>query len=179
MSIKKSKSGKGLSGKDAALWKAMTGDVARMPGRDYAQSPSEPNEEKPVIRETVVKSKPSAPKKQAAGAGLDRRSDDKLRRGQMKIEARLDLHGMSQAEAHAALGDFLVRSYERGRRCVLVITGKGSRSKEEGGVLRKKVPQWLKEGKLAGLILAAHPAKPKDGGEGAMYVLLRRQRDVN
>jgi len=71
---------------------------------------------------------------------------------------------------------FLHRAYERGARCVLVVTGKGSH-REGGGVLRRDVPHWLHQSGLRSLVLAFHPAQIRDGGDGALYVLLRRRRD--
>ncbi|MDJ0950025.1 MAG: Smr/MutS family protein [Alphaproteobacteria bacterium] len=105
----------------------------------------------------------------------------RLRRGQLPIDARLDLHGMTQAEAHRALADFIAISHDAGRRCVLVITGKGGRAEDVSttqrtGVLRQAVPQWLSGPPNAALVLATAPARPKDGGAGALYVLLRRRR---
>ena len=101
--------------------------------------------------------------------GLDRRSAQRLKRGQMTIEGRLDLHGMTQAEAHRALDQFIARAAIAKKRHLLVITGKS-------GVLRAAVPRWLDKPELSGLVLAASEAQPKDGGAGALYLLLRRQR---
>ena len=115
-----------------------------------------------------------APPKALPGAGLDRRSAERLRRGKYPIEARLDLHGHTLERAHRRLDSFIAESMAAGRRAVLVITGKG---REEGqGVLRRHVPIWLTEGENARRILAVRTARPADGGDGALYVLLRRQR---
>ncbi len=108
-------------------------------------------------------------------AGLDRRTDDRLRRGQLAIEARIDLHGQTQSSAYDALYHFVTASHATGRRCVLVITGKGPVS-QGGGVLRTMVPRWLAEPSLRRRIIALHRAQPRDGGDGALYVLLKRQR---
>ncbi|MEO3434889.1 Smr/MutS family protein [Inquilinus sp. CAU 1745] len=108
--------------------------------------------------------------------GLDRRSADRLRRGRMDIDGRLDLHGMSQAVAHDALTGFVLASHRMGRRAVLVITGKGLYG-ERSGVLKSAVPRWLNDAPLRDKILAFQPAQPKDGGSGALYVLLKRRRD--
>ncbi|MDA1088868.1 MAG: Smr/MutS family protein [Proteobacteria bacterium] len=107
--------------------------------------------------------------------GLDRRTQTKMRRGQVDIEARIDLHGMTQIQAHRALGGFLFDNQAMGRRSVLVITGKG-RGKDGGGegVLREAVPRWLNEGDNRRMVRAFSHAAPKDGGEGALYVLLKR-----
>ena len=109
--------------------------------------------------------------------GLDRRSQTKMRRGQVDIEARIDLHGMTQGQAHRALGGFLQEAQAAGRRTVLVITGKG-RGKEGGGdgVLRNAVPKWLNETSNREMIRGFSHAAPKHGGAGALYVLLKRQK---
>jgi DNA-nicking Smr family endonuclease len=93
----------------------------------------------------------------------------------MPIEARIDLHGMTQSEAHRVLTGFITGQQAAGRRCVLVITGKG-RGKQGAGILRESVPRWLNEGPLRERVLAFDYARPQDGGEGALYVLLRRKR---
>jgi DNA-nicking Smr family endonuclease len=108
-------------------------------------------------------------------AGIDRATAERLRRGRHPIEARLDLHGMTQAEAHRALAAFLEGARARGRRCVLVITGRGLGS-PGGGSLKREVPRWLEEAGLRPLLLATAPARPEHGGAGALYLLLRRIR---
>ncbi len=116
--------------------------------------------------------------------GLDKRNAQRLRRGQYPIDAELDLHRHTQAQAERALRLFLKRAQASGKRCVLVITGKGKAEGEGGswdaegriGVLREQVPRWLDEPRNRALVVAWHPARPKDGGVGALYVLLRRKR---
>ncbi len=108
-------------------------------------------------------------------AGVDRRTGQKLRRGQMPVEARIDLHGMTQTEAHRALTAFVDRQWFAGKRCVMVVTGKGS-GQEGGGVLRRMVPRWLNEGSTRTKVLAFDYARQRDGGAGALYVLLKRKR---
>jgi DNA-nicking Smr family endonuclease len=112
--------------------------------------------------------------------GLDKRTALRLKRGQIKLEGRIDLHGHRRTEAHAMLNAFIEGSYGAGKRCVLVITGKGwgsglARHGREG-VLRQAVPRWLNSGPLRARVLAIATAQPKDGGTGALYVLLRRRR---
>lgn len=104
-------------------------------------------------------------------AGLDRASAERLKRGRYPIEARLDLHGMTQAEAHRALHGFIAGSRSIGRRVVLVITGHGRAS---GGILKSAVPRWLNEPDLRRHVLAITPAQQRDGGAGALYLLLRK-----
>lgn len=108
-------------------------------------------------------------------AGVDRRTAERLKRGRLNIDARLDLHGLTQAEAHRALNAFIAASFEAGRRCLLVITGKGHR-REDGGVLRGKVPLWLNQSPNRGRVLAFDYAQQRDGGTGALYIMLRRKR---
>jgi DNA-nicking Smr family endonuclease len=107
-------------------------------------------------------------------AGIDRANAERLKRGLHRIEARLDLHGMTQAEAHPALSAFIAASRAAGRRCVLVITGRGL-GQSGLGVLKSSVPRWLEEPELRRHILAIAPAQPQHGGPGATYLLLRRR----
>ena len=107
--------------------------------------------------------------------GLDRRTEERLRRGEMAIEGRLDLHGHSQDEAHRALVGFVERAWRAERRTLLVVTGKGRRDAGEG-ILQSAVPRWLNAAPLRARVLAFARARPKDGGTGALYILLRRQR---
>jgi DNA-nicking Smr family endonuclease len=138
---------------------------------------------------TAGKSKPSAlpPKKPVPPISeFDRNNAKKLRSGRVEIEARLDLHGMRQDEAHRALRTFLMRSQRRGLRWVLVITGKGGtggRSSVEDddvipvrdrGVLKRNVPRWLAEPDLRSLVVSFTEAAAPHGGEGALYVHLRK-----
>ena len=108
--------------------------------------------------------------------GLDRRTKTRLRRGQVSIEARIDLHGLTQPEAHAQLLRFLESAFEKGVRSVLVITGKGLRANGKIGVLRSSVPRWLNQKPARDWIRAFDHAANRDGGDGALYVLLRRRK---
>lgn len=121
-----------------------------------------------------------------AAPGIDRRTQLRLKRGQIPIEARVDLHGLSRERAHAGLNVFLARQAALGRRCVLVITGKGrpdwqrpdwGSEERETGVIRRALPGWLREVPNNDRVLAFATAQPQDGGAGAWYVLLRRRRD--
>lgn len=111
-------------------------------------------------------------------ATFDRREAKELNAGRVAVEARIDLHGMRQREAYAALKAFLVRAQAEGRRHVLVITGKGSVGGEtsggEPGVLRRAVPFWLERPELRSVVVSFTRAGPRHGGEGALYVRLRK-----
>ena len=175
-------------GDDAGLWDHITRDVAPLQGRRQPPPKPPPAPKKavaPAARKPAAKPTPAAPPlpKRAelpplapgASAGLDKRTAQRLKRGQLAIDGRLDLHGMTQAEAHGALSAYLERAQGAARRCILVITGKG-RVSENGGVLRTMVPRWLNAPANRARVLAITPAQPKDGGAGALYVLLRRLR---
>lgn len=106
---------------------------------------------------------------------LDRRTAEKLRKGKMPVEAILDLHGMTQDQAHSALKGFVSRAFEQQKRCVLVITGKGLRS-DGDGVLKTRLPLWLSLEPLCNMVLQSTPAHKKHGGGGAFYLYLKRLR---
>lgn len=108
--------------------------------------------------------------------GLDKRTQLRLRRGQVRIESRLDLHGMTKDAAHDALSRFLERAYMTGKKTVLVVTGKGLRADGRVGVLREAVPKWLNAPSARQWVHAFDHASPRDGGEGALYIILRRRR---
>lgn len=112
-------------------------------------------------------SKPRAP------THLDQPTLDNLAKGRLPIEARVDLHGMTQDEAHALLYAFLSRAHARGARYVLVITGKGSASGGDG-VLKRSVPGWLATPLFRQFVSSHDPAARGHGGSGALYVRLRR-----
>lgn len=109
-------------------------------------------------------------------AGVDKRLAERLKRGQLPIDAMLDLHGLTQEEAHRQLDAFLANSAHVGRRCLLVITGKGL-WREDSGILREMVPRWLNEAPNRGRVLAIAQAQPRHGGAGALYLLLKRRRE--
>lgn len=113
-------------------------------------------------------------------AAMDRRQGLRLKRGQHPIDASLDLHGMTQEVAHIAFLRFVEEAVRRGHRCLLVITGKGSgrtaEGKREYGVLRQALPGWINAPALRPHILAYHHARIRDGGTGAYYLFLRRNR---
>jgi len=140
----------------------------------------------PIADKNDVISAPASKRKvesQERSKQLDRRTDEKLRKGKMPIDARCDLHGLNQVDAHAMLRQFIGQAVLRGCRCVLVITGKGKSRvstnaiiEPEAGILKQRLPQWLSEASISPYVLKHYPAQPKDGGSGALYVYLRRSR---
>jgi DNA-nicking Smr family endonuclease len=183
---------------DADAWRRLSETVTPLSGK--ARKPAAKPKPRPVpATPTAAKPSPPAPAPTApaapipadlplgrrrAIAGLDRRKADRLRRGELAIDARLDLHGMTQEAAHAALNRFIEQAAARDHRCLLVITGKGSPRWNEdaaimparSGILRQAVPRWLGEPALRPLIVAVHPAAAQHGGDGALYLLLKRRR---
>ena len=164
-----------------------TGPQIHVPG-EAGKKPKPPaRPPRPMPAPALPPAPPPGPAKQpelrhGEAPGLEKRTKTRMRRGQMDIEATLDLHGMTQAEAHRALGDFLHGSQSAGKRTVRVVTGKGggkdlgSRGGSGRGVLRDAVPRWLNEGPNRRMIRGFSHAAPKDGGQGALYVLLKRLR---
>ncbi len=113
---------------------------------------------------------------------LDKRTHDRLRKGKKAPEARIDLHGMTAAQAHGALRGFILSSHARGLRLVLVITGKGNTTRNEigimptrNGVLRHALPQWLDAPDMHPMILQISAAHVRHGGGGAYYVYLKKK----
>ncbi|MEM1151921.1 MAG: Smr/MutS family protein [Pseudomonadota bacterium] len=115
--------------------------------------------------------RPVEPKEKPASAAALRDRDKRVRRGQLEIDARLDLHGMTQAEADRHLSSFLLGQRRNGARCVLVITGKGRGGE---GVLRRNFLDWLSSGRAGVHVSGYAPAHARHGGGGAFYVFLRR-----
>lgn len=108
--------------------------------------------------------------------GLDAKIFRKLKNGEFSVQGHLDLHGMNTDQARFAVMDFLRRSYMEGRRCVLLIPGRGRNSPLGQGVLRQELTTWLTQAPLKRIILAFTTALPKHGGSGAVYLLLRQVR---
>jgi DNA-nicking Smr family endonuclease len=121
--------------------------------------------------------KPAAPPSPPPLAPLGRRERSQLSRGRKEIDARLDLHGMTQIRAHRVLQDFLHRAHADGLTFVLVITGKGKTgAASERGILRRAVPQWLALPEFRTMVVGFEEAHIGHGGEGALYVRIRRVR---
>lgn len=193
-----------LSKEDEALWEHTASSLKPLrakkgrhhPGATEADEtpPFAPKSKKPHAAsphgavKPDEKTPPAAVPKQAAKttpdlASFDRKAARRLRQGHFEIDARIDLHGMRQHEAHAALRRFLLSCFGRGFRWVLVITGKGGPQKPrdddfgwsspERGVLRKNVPMWLAEPELRAVVVSFTTAAIPHGGEGALYIQLR------
>jgi DNA-nicking Smr family endonuclease len=113
---------------------------------------------------------------EGARSGLDPRLVSRLRRGEFSTQGHIDLHGMIQPDAKVALAEFIIDSVRKGRRAVLVVHGRGLRSPGGQPVLKHAAAQWLSHGTIGGYVLAFTSARAYDGGAGAVWVLLRRER---
>jgi DNA-nicking Smr family endonuclease len=171
-----------LKDDERVLWRGVTRSIAPL----KKSAKAEPVDDAPVAAKPAAKprARPAAPSvappppKPAAPpplAPLGRRARKRIARGGQAIDARLDLHGMTQAEAHDALLGFLRRTQARGGRLVLVITGKGSGDAYGGrGVLKRAVPLWLGLPEFRSFVTGFENAGVGHGGEGALYVTVRR-----
>ncbi len=172
----------GRRGKDdideEGLWALVTAEITPLKGKKAPAKADAPAgriatktvEKASTPRRAVVVTESAGPR----ARDLDRRTEQRLERGQMEIDATIDLHGYGQGAAREALLHFLKIAYQRGYRCVLAITGKG---KQGSGILRARLPEWVDEPPLNGFVLRATRARQADGGEGAFYILLRRRRE--
>ena len=185
---------------DRALWEAVAATVTplRQRRRRIIPKPAEPPPEPPKPQpaeaskpEAAASAKPSpsrgrpvAPPPKPTPGDIDRRTRLRIARGHTAVEARIDLHGLTQARAHAVLLGFLASKQAEGLKTVLVITGKGRpgdaerHSDGERGVLRRLVPAWLGARDAAALVESYGEAAPPHGGGGALYVRLRRRGRV-
>jgi DNA-nicking Smr family endonuclease len=174
-----------LSAEEHALWESVARQTKPLRKKSRAVKPPASPSPAPPAAKTV------APPKQLASASMPRqprpegpplapigrRERAQLSRGRKPIDARLDLHGMTQTRAHRALSEFLQRAHIDGLTFVLVITGKGSAAADSGrGVLRRQVPQWLSLPEFRNLVIGFEEAHIGHGGEGALYVRIRRAR---
>ncbi|MCG8559699.1 MAG: Smr/MutS family protein [Hyphomicrobiales bacterium] len=188
----------GLTEEDAALWSRVAKTARPLEkGRDRVTGPAPPegreaakpgpaNDRPPpeARPRKPTPAKPAAPKTPPPVAAIDRRDKRQLGAGRRSVDARLDLHGLRQEEAYRALRAFLIRAQARGHRHVLVITGKGGARADDAdrpfyeerdrGVLKRLVPQWLAEAELRRMVVSYGEAHTRHGGEGALYVRLRR-----
>ncbi|MGB6351512.1 MAG: Smr/MutS family protein [Pseudolabrys sp.] len=179
-----------LSSEERVLWTAVTKSIAPLRESSAADesiatesgAPPRPapaaakpvrNEAAEPAQKVLARFGPLAPL-----APLGRRMKQRVARGKEAIDGRLDLHGLTQSEAHAALLRFLRTASARGARLVLVITGKGVRASDgERGVLKRHVPQWLGLPEFRAFVIGFESAHIAHGGEGALYVRVRRARE--
>jgi DNA-nicking Smr family endonuclease len=177
-----------LSADDRIVWETVTRAVKPLKRRVSTSldivieaAPPKPGPPKPMARTKAAAAPPVAkpvPRPPTPLAPLERRAKKKLARGSQPIDGRLDLHGLTQSEAHHALVHFLHSAQARGARYVIVITGKGARSGEgERGVLRRQVPMWLRLPDFRECVVGFEEAHVGHGGEGALYVQVRRRRE--
>jgi DNA-nicking Smr family endonuclease len=173
---------------DAELWARVARSARPLRKESVVPRATAPKSRaKPPAKEPTARAKPAAkpvvkPAPAARGEALDRQTARRLERGRVAVEARLDLHGMRQRDAHAALRKFLKSAQGKGYRHVLVITGKGAApdisrpfyQAGERGVLRSSVPHWLSQPDLAHIVISYSEAPRRLGGEGALYVRLRK-----
>lgn len=180
-----------LSAEELALWRHVTQDVARAAGRPPRVEPAprvpEPAPAKPTPKRperryeaagyTPPTSAPRAHPHPALGP-IERPVRQRLARGRLALDAAIDLHGLRQDEAHRALRAFLIREQAAGARLVLVVTGKGQRgprhADEHPGVLKRHAPHWLSAPEWRRFVSGFDQAGRGHGGEGALYVRLRR-----
>ncbi|MCA6107487.1 Smr/MutS family protein [Bradyrhizobium cenepequi] len=175
---------RGLSEEERALWESVARQVKPLRKRhSVAKAHAAPEAETKTTAKPVVAAKPIPAKSAPAPpppplAPLGRRERAQLSRGKKEIDARLDLHGMTQTRAHRVLLAFLQRAHNSGLTFVLVITGKGKAggADSERGVLRRQVPQWLSLPEFRALVVGFEEAHIGHGGEGALYVRVRRAR---
>lgn len=174
-----------LSDDEHALWRGAVRAITPLRG---PRSTSEPDDAVPVAppakaarQESQRESQRQSPlpNKPPPLAPFDRRLRQRVARGRETIDARLDLHGMTQSQAHAALLSFLRRAQAKDVRLALVVTGKGAgtsarETPSERGVLRRSVPMWLSQPEFRRFVVSFEEAHPSHGGQGALYLRLRR-----
>lgn len=165
-------SGRHLTEEDRVLWSLVAKSARPLKGRkavEIAEAPAPEKKPDPVASMALPQALP--PKKQHILHSIDDQTRDKLAKGRLPIEGRVDLHGMRQDEAHALLLSFLGRAYASGVRYVLVITGKGPSGE---GVLKRLVPAWLATPAFRPLVSSHDHAARNHGGSGAIYIRLRK-----
>jgi len=172
-----------LTDEEIALWTEVARSVARRRGATLLAPLNPVRAARPPPPPPIAAEPPAAqPAKHSTPplAPIERRLKRDLSRGRATIDGALDLHGLTQAEAHQALRGFLRHSQARGARLVIVVTGKGGATDEfsgwsnERGVLKRLTPQWLRESDMRSVVLGFEEAGRAHGGSGALYVRLRR-----
>jgi DNA-nicking Smr family endonuclease len=188
-----SKRGRRPTPEDLALWETVSKDVAPLtrrpkPAAERQEEPKPPAEPKakpapPAAQplKVIARPPPPSPQQPPALAPLDRRMRARVTRGAVAIDARIDLHGLTQAAAHRRLIKFLGEAQAAAAKLVLVITGKGRPDDrpvmgEERGVLKRLVPIWLGAEEMRPLVVGYETAGRGHGGEGALYVRVRSRR---
>jgi DNA-nicking Smr family endonuclease len=172
-----------LDEEERVLWTLVARTATPLRGRTAPEpvaAPSPAMPEPPAASPAplaVAAAPPSPPRQQRVGHSLDRQTLTKLTQEKLPIEGRVDLHGMTQGEAHGLLFSFLQRAHAGGVRYVLVITGKGSSSGGDG-ILRRAVPAWLSTPLFRPFVSGYDHAARGHGGSGALYVRLRRRERV-
>ena len=181
---------RGLSNEEARLWAGVARSAIPLKGRSYPPLPPEIRAEKPVAAApvgqapkpgalpTVARPKPELPPRLSQHA-IEKPTRRKLAKGRLAIDARIDLHEMTQQRAHDALVGFLRQAQAMGLRHVLVITGRGGTAGSafgSRGVLRRVVPQWFTGPEFRPLVSGFDSAERHHGGDGALYVRVRRTR---
>jgi DNA-nicking Smr family endonuclease len=169
---------------DEDLWHSVKRSIVPLKRRHAKRSAAAPADEAAPPLAQAAPHRPAPASKQSSKPPpspsrplmpIDRRLKQRLARGRIEIDARLDLHGRTQGEAHAALLRFLHRAQGDGAKTVLVITGKGGADAGRG-VLNRQVPLWLALPEFRAYVLGVETAHAAHGGEGALYVRLRRRR---
>lgn len=172
--------GRRLSEGERVLWREITRSIAPLhpPSPDAMEFVEDivPPPRPVRMHKPATAAEPTPPKKKALPlpVPLDRRSKQRIARGRDAIDGRLDLHGLTQVEAHEALLRFLHAGQNRGAKLVIVITGKGRGG--EGGVLKRQVPLWLAMPDFRAMVVGFEEAHQRHGGEGALYLRLRKLR---
>lgn len=171
-----------LAPEDEAWIEALKG-VKKLPEVEAPpQAPLIIDEAEPTINyQNVYRGESLEALEVGATANIDGNTAERFKRGEFKIERRLDLHGFTEKAAYEEVENFIKKSYQSKLRCVLIVTGKGIRKETDDffagkGIIKERVPQWLNSAEIRPLILSFSYALPIDGGEGALYVLLRRHR---
>jgi DNA-nicking Smr family endonuclease len=170
---------------DRILWEKVARSTKPMQGRMFPSFAVEQAAKTPEKPDAAIRSVPADAPKSAVSAKkpkphpdrLDNTTHRKLAKGRLALSGRIDLHGLTQGEAHGLLHGFLYRAHANGLRHVLVITGKGS-SLGSDGILRQAVPHWFATPSFRPLVSAYEFAHQSHGGDGAVYVRLRRSSDV-
>jgi DNA-nicking Smr family endonuclease len=183
-----SAAGRRLSADEIALWRAVAATVDRHAESRLPDAPPQSvtpaasgssGADKPARALSSLPESPVRRRSPPPLTDLDRRTRSKIVRGRIGIERVIDLHGLSQADAHGALRRFLLAAYADDLRLVLVVTGKGERARAaagEAGVLKRMVPHWLHDADLRRIVLGFEAAGVPHGGSGALYIRLRRRR---